>query len=464
MEQARIGHTWYRDTFLTRFITDGTLENVFSGDGSTMGSVEPGFWNFNLNRAARGHCTDVIKHPSYRDKGGGHNDANGTSASGRINKFSDWNSEIYINQAPGSGLNRGFASVGSWICDGYHWFGNLRFSSCCRDSGKDKSGSSCVVGHRTGIMQSCLQFGCGVDGVGGPHHLSGSYTTTCDCLNRATVKYAGKHIASASHVGDPLNSSNFMYLATLLTTDITVSSVTVVEETPLTSNTITLTAAYTGTKGAIYTSPSYTKYTGCQTYYFTLKYGSTTERYPETGYFYTYGMSCDTDWMAEKQTLQCTSGVCCDTTTGIFKPRTTVCNATLNYNCTGRHADCIKESRGFPVAATVALSVIGALLLVGIVVLVVVLLLRKRGSTRSTVELEKGTSAPKPKATVPAAAPASAAASSASQPAKPSYMQKKPPATPPAPAPRSHPKPKPSSAPPPPVPRSRPAPRPPPRG
>ena len=350
MEQARIGHTWYRDTFLTRFITDGTLENVFSGDGNNIGSVEPGFWNFNLNRAARGHCTYVIKHPSYRDKNGGHDDANGTSTNTRITKFSEWNSEIYINEGPGSGLNRGFASVGSWICDGYHLMGRIVFGSCCRDSGKNKTGHSCVIGHRTGIMQSCLQFGCGVDGVGGPHHLSGSYTTTCDCLNRATVKYAGKHIASASHVGDPLNSGKFMYLATILTTGITVSSVIVVEEVGTTSNTITLTAANVGSKGAVYTSPSYAELTDCRTYYFTLKYGSTTERYPEAGYFYTYGMSCDTDWMATKPTVQCTSGVCCDTATGTFKPRTTVCSASSgacenDAYCTGSGSSCPAKTK-----------------------------------------------------------------------------------------------------------------------
>ena len=130
---------------MTPFINDGTLENVFSGDGAKMESVEPGFWNFNLNRAARGHCTDVIEHESYFSSGGGHDDANGTKTTVRVRKFSPWNAEIYINQAPGSGLNRGFAAVGSWVCDGSHGLGGISFSKCCRDSGKDKSGKSCVT-------------------------------------------------------------------------------------------------------------------------------------------------------------------------------------------------------------------------------------------------------------------------------------------------------------------------------
>ena len=206
------------------------------------------------------------------------------------------------------------------------------------------------MGHRTGIMLQCLQYGCGVDGIGNPLHEWGSYTTTCDCLDRATTKYSGKHIASASHVGDPLDSSSFTYLATILTTGITVSSVTVVEETAITSNTITLTAAYTGTKGAVYMSPSYKKFDGCRTYYFTLKYGSTTERYPETGYFYTYGMSCDTDWKATKLTSDCSSGVCCDTATGTFKPRTTVCSASSGVcendaYCTGSSSACPAKTK-----------------------------------------------------------------------------------------------------------------------
>ena len=315
-----------------------------------MASVQPGWYNFNLNRAARAHCTDVVNNQTYFKNGGGHDDSNGTNTFVRIHKFSSvGDSEIYINIAPGRGMYRGFSSVASWLCDGYHGYSSLlpATSKCPHDTGYYDDGSKGQNGHRYAVMQSCLQFGCGVDTV--PTHPS--YTATCDCAGSATTRYAGLHIAAASHVGDPANTSKFMYVATILKTGITINSVKVIEETPGTKETITMNLKYQGEKGAVYMSPSYLHFERCHTYYFELTYnGSTIERYPTTGYFYTYGMNCDIDWRADKQQAECTSGECCNPTTKQFRANTVVCREKTGLcdkeeNCTGSSSTCPADEK-----------------------------------------------------------------------------------------------------------------------
>jgi len=343
---ARIGYLWYRNSYLAQFTPDGSWSAIFDGSGDSYSSVAPGFWNFNLNRAGRAHCIDVRSNSDYFSGGGGHNDANGTSASTRIHKFSScYNAEVYINQAPAQGLYSAMTAVGSWMCDGYHYLSSTpSLTQCSRDNGLHTDGSQGQNGHRRGIMFYATQFGCGVDAGS---QSSSSTTTTCDFCTSSTSKYSGKHLAAGSHVGDVNNTNpkKFLYMATVLTTGITVSSVKVIEQTPGATNTITLTKMYQGTSGAIYGSPSYAYLDSCRTYYFQLNYGSTSERYPESGYFYTYGMNCDDDWKLQGLKSECTSGVCCDTANQVFKPATTICRASAGgcdapEYCTGFSADC----------------------------------------------------------------------------------------------------------------------------
>jgi len=356
---VRIGWRWYRDTYLCPLVSDSTCSNVFAT--SSFASTEPGFWNFNLNRAARGHCTDVLANPTYFNNGGGHNDANGSSFSARFQRFESISGsagEIYINEAPGSGLFRGFMSVAGWVCDGMHYLGGTIASliSCPVDSS---------AGHRDNIMTISNQFGCGVDGIGHTLHADwGTYTTTCDMMSSRTTKYSSKHIAMAAHVGDPSATSKFMYLATIYTKDITVSSMKVIESSTEGTNTITMSLLRSGTNGAVYSSASYASLSSCRSYYFELKYGSTTERYPTTGYFYTYGMSCTTDWKSTgiSPTVQCTSGACCDTSTGKYRANTYVCRAKdgacdVAEKCTGSSATCPTD--GYASSSTVCSSASG---------------------------------------------------------------------------------------------------------
>ena len=195
-------------------MSDGSGSYVFNSD--KYKSVEPGYWNFNLNRAARGHGEDVIAHPDYFKKGGGHEDANGTSFSERVSKFSPANAEVYMNQAPGAEMNRAFTVVGSWICDGWTSVSSRpSYTECCDDSGAI-DGKSCVVGHRDFIMQSCLQIGCGFAGIGSEVHKAGdTATATCDCYNKATTKYSDKRIAAASHVREPGASDKYLIIINL---------------------------------------------------------------------------------------------------------------------------------------------------------------------------------------------------------------------------------------------------------
>jgi len=344
---ARIGYMWYRNSYLAQITPDGSWSAIFDGsDGDIYSSGAPGFWNFNLNRAARGHCTDVRANSDYFSNGGGHNDANGTSASTRVGRFSScYGGEVYINQSPEQGIYSAMTSVGSWICDGYHYLSSLpSLTKCSRDNGLHTDGSQGQNGHRKGVMNSAIQFGCGVDAG---TQSSSTTTTTCDFCKSATTKYSSKHIAAGSHVGDVNNTNpmKFLYMATIAISGITVSSVKVIEETPGTSNTITLTKMFQGPKGAIYGSPSYPLHEQCRTYYFQLTYGSTTERYPETGYFYTYGMNCNEDWKSTKLSAQCTSGVCCNTTIKMYKPATAICRASVggcdfDEYCTGSSTSC----------------------------------------------------------------------------------------------------------------------------
>jgi len=230
---------------------------------------------------------------------------NGTSAGTRVRKFSGpWSTEIYINEGSGTGLFRGFASIAAWICDGYHGNGNVKPSlqKCVDDSGRFADGTYRTAGHRYGIMDKCTQWGCGVYGP----KKSTAYATTCDCSKGYDPKkYAGLRIAAASHVGDADNIKNFVYMATIATTNITVKSMKVVEETAINSTNITMSLLYQGKAGAIYQSPSYVLYNDtCRTYYYELKYtnasGEIIERYPIEGYLYTYGMACDKNWKLTK--------------------------------------------------------------------------------------------------------------------------------------------------------------------
>ena len=307
-----------------------------------MSSTEPGFWNFNLNRAARGHCTDVLNNETYFRKGGGHNDANGTSYSTRNGKFSTWNGEIYMNAAPGSGLYRSFSSVATWICDDYD--DAVTLGTTLPTLGHCSVDDPGYAARRNSIMTSFSQFGCGVDGIGHPlHDQYDSCTITCISLNERTSRYGDNHIASASHVGDPKTEGNYMYFATIYTTGITVESVEVHEIYDGKDNTITLEYLHSGSGGAIYGSSSYPALSGCRSYYTELKYGNTTERYPTTGYFHTYGMSCALDWKID--TVDCSYGECCNTSTGRFKESTTICrekqgDCDIEEYCTGLSADC----------------------------------------------------------------------------------------------------------------------------
>jgi len=291
---ARIGYTWYRQKYMCPLIYDGSCSRVFDGSSNPIASSVPGFYDFNLGRVARLHCKDVVE--NCRQGKADHNDCNGTSANDRISKFTSWSSEIYINYGPGIGLFRGFGSVAAWVCDGYHTTGSSlpSLSECVNDAGFHPDGSKGTAGHRYGVMNQCANWGCGVYGESG----STSYATTCDCCSGSWCdpsNYTGLHIAAASHVGDPADTSKFLYMATILTTGITVSSVKVIEDDDE-ANKIDLPLLYQGTYGAIYASPSYDLLNDCRTYYFELTYGDTFERYPAEGVFYTYGMSCDENW------------------------------------------------------------------------------------------------------------------------------------------------------------------------
>ena len=189
-----------------------------------------------MNRAARGHSTDVLTNETFFKENPGHDDVNGTTAAERITKFSPaWSAEGFLPVAPGSGLYRGFSSIVTWICDA-PFFSNgsfVRMTNCSNDQGTD--------GNRGNFLTKSRQFGFGVDGIGHPlHNKTGSFTVTFVFWNERTEKYADKHIASASHVGDPLAEGNFMYIATLFTKGITVSSVTVTELLPGSTKTIIL--------------------------------------------------------------------------------------------------------------------------------------------------------------------------------------------------------------------------------
>jgi len=147
------------------------------------------------------------------------------------------------------------------------------------------------------------------------------------------------------------NESKFLFMATVLTTDITVDSLEVVEELgSLIYNPIQMQRLHKGTSGAVYASSSYPLLERCHTYYFMLNYTTKNgtkehERYPEQGYFYTYGMSCNTDWDENKITTQCNSGFCCDIENRLFKPSSVLCRnesgpCDPEDYCTGMNKDC----------------------------------------------------------------------------------------------------------------------------
>jgi len=338
---ARIGYTWYRDTYMKPIIDDGSGSQVFDGSGKSMGSVAPGYFHFNLARAARGHCDDVW-HNCRDDKNTAHNDCNGTSCSERIHRFhSGGFSEIFIRIAPGSGLYRGFGSVASWVCDGFHYVGGTipTLTKCCTDSGKYPDGSPGQNGHREAVMGACSNWGCGAYGS------DTEYTSTCDCTGSSPGKYSGLYIAAASHVGDPSDSKKFLYMATIATSGITVSSLKVIVESAASKETISMKLLHQGAAGAVYGTDSYAHYEQCRTYYFELSYGGKTERYPANGYLYTYGMSCTDNWKINKLSPDCSSGTCCDTNLGLFRPSSYKCreatgDCDLDEFCTGASADC----------------------------------------------------------------------------------------------------------------------------
>jgi len=343
---ARIGYKWYRDNYICPLVSGGTevCNRIFDGSGDAMSSTAPGFFSYNLGRAARGHSDDVVNHCWNNNPA--HNDCNGTDANGRISKFSTWSGEIYINNAPGGGLYRGYTSVAAWVCDGYHYAGSssstlTTLSSCVNDAGVHPDGSQGTAGHRTNIMLRSDQWGCGVYAGS-----SGGYSTTCDSCNWCSrEKYAGLYIAAASHTGDPSDTSKFLYMATVLKEGITVSSMKVIEESAGSKQTITMDKLYDGTSGIIYGTPSYSKPDQCRTYYFELTYGGKTERYPQSGYLYTYGMSCNENWKLSKLTPDCESGECCDTKLKLFRPRTYMCREAKGdcdeaEYCTGGSATC----------------------------------------------------------------------------------------------------------------------------
>jgi len=291
MNVARIGFQWFRDTYLCPRIFDGTCTKIF--DTCRMQSVAPGFWNHNLNRAARAHCEDVLENPAYYRPGGGHNDANGTDWYTRVSKFSPVSAEIYENFAPGGGINRGSMTVFSWMCDGHHEKGtdfHISFSGCQTD---------CCASRRDAIMNQGSQFGCGVGADRDVQEdYSNSFVVTCDLLDKKTEKYKDRRIALASHVGDPLQEGKYMYLATVATSGADVKCGRVYEFPKGKSKgiEIPLNILFAGPKGAVYGSESFNELTECRSYYFEIDYDNVTERYPESGYFSTYGMNCNSNW------------------------------------------------------------------------------------------------------------------------------------------------------------------------
>jgi len=298
---ARIGYKWYRDKYVCP-VADSTCSRIFDGSGEDeeqMSSVAPSFFSYNLNRAARAHSYDVVNH-CWEGKND-HNDCNGTDLITRGHKFTfafTW--EIYINTAPAPyfHLFRGFGAIAAWMCDGY--FGMVDDDPLVHPTGcaNDAGTTGTTSGHRKGIMLYGDYWGCGVYGP----EETGAYATTCDSATwTRSHKYDGLHIATASHTGDPNQTDKFMYMATIATTNITVKSMTITEETSATSTIIDMELLYQGTAGAIYTTPSYALYTdSCRSYYFELKYTNATgefvERYPQAGYLYTYGMACNKNW------------------------------------------------------------------------------------------------------------------------------------------------------------------------
>jgi len=269
----RIAPIYFRDTWMSTINSDGTLSNVFDQGSSKYPSVAPGFWHLNLNRCARAHTYDQ-RYNCY-DAYTAHNDCNGTglfASGGRMAAYvgSASGSEIYSHKPAGIGLNRAFATMASYVCDGYH---SISAKGTLTQCVKDGSGND---GHRSIIMTYCNQWGCGYEGIQTPDALA-TACHCCNCIKSSSTVYTNRRIAVAAHVAVPSDySTKYMYVVTVSGTDTTVPKLYV------DGAAVTLTSKYKGTAGIVYESAYFdiTTTAECSYYYVTL--GS--ERYPEEGF------------------------------------------------------------------------------------------------------------------------------------------------------------------------------------
>jgi len=205
-----------------------------------------------------------------------------------------------------------FYSVVGWVCD-YEMYSppSPYFPSCVIDGEGD--------GHRSIIMTNGAEVGCGVV------QIDTRVIETCD--EGSGNYYATRQIASGAHIftiaqnmGPNQIATTYSYLASYSSSTVPSSANVYVHGTAY-----ALTLQSGSSTAGTYTSTSFTfgSTDSCIDYYFDMN----GERYPDSGYFYTYGAgACTTDYSTVEntgsptgtgsQTSLSTSGTNAGTSTG----------------------------------------------------------------------------------------------------------------------------------------------------
>jgi len=269
-------------------VTDSSISNVFNS--SRYNNTDSILWNLNLNKAARAHSVDRSTCASNAG-GSAHNDCNGTDASVRVSKFYPnfegeifWDYPAWTFGGNASDLIWPFFAVSGWICDGA-LYSNGMFKNCVADGTGD--------GHRMIIMQIGKEIGCGTEFV------KNRVTTTCDVGSERF--YSGRKIASGAHIFDPFLSNSYRYLANYNDpTGGSLDNAQVIVD----GLAISLTLESGSPNSGTYQSAVYPIGNGCKSYYFEFSTNGTTERYPESGLFLTFGeLNCSQDFTTETETF-----------------------------------------------------------------------------------------------------------------------------------------------------------------
>lgn len=291
----RVGRKSVLDKYMIPLVSDNSKSNIFTS--SNLPSQTPLYWDLNLNRAGRFHVDDkmtCLNSSVYM-----HNSCDNTSMGDRVwSYFSGGNiGEIHYTVAGGkNNMHLPFRMMGGWICDGsaFQRPTAVEFVNCAVDES---------AGHRKAIMNSNYnQIGCGA----AKNPTTDGYICTCDLGGDTTTYATSIKLVSGSHVVNPLNMQQYMFILNFVGTLPETPTLIVNDGTP---QTMALEVSLNSGGGAYSTSSvNYTASDGCQGYFF--KSGD--ERYPKSGYFNTYGLgTCTVDWSATlpggSAPVQCTS-------------------------------------------------------------------------------------------------------------------------------------------------------------